>query len=144
MHKPRTTYDLPDEAATLALGQKLATHLKPADIVAMRGDLGAGKTTLSRGIIVALTGESEVPSPTYTIIQTYEGDDSEIWHCDLYRIENPDDILELGLLDAFEDSICLIEWPDKMGDYLPDNIITISIRFNGTGRTVTIDGLALD
>jgi len=134
------SYNVTDKGAMLALGAKIAKVLHPGDVVALRGDLGAGKTTLARGIIRALTDEQNIPSPTYTLVQIYEAAAFEIWHCDMYRLERPADSLELGLLDAFEDAVCLIEWPDRLGEYLPETAKGIDITFDGEGRTVTLRG----
>ncbi len=131
---------LKDEAATLALGARIARFLQPGDVIALTGDLGAGKTTFSRGCIRALTNEEEVPSPTYTLVQTYDVDDFEIWHCDLYRLERPADVIELGFLDVVDDVVLLIEWPDKMGEYLPSDRLTIDFKFKDNGRDVSITG----
>jgi len=124
----------------LELGKRLAQLLTVGDVVALTGDLGAGKTTLSRGIIQALCGDIEVPSPTYTIVQTYDCAGFELWHCDLYRLDRPDDIFELGLFEAMEENVCLIEWPDKMGDHLIGSALTLDIQFDGDGRMITLSG----
>lgn len=124
----------------LKLGSMLAEVLVVGDVLALTGDLGAGKTTLSRGIIQALCGDIEVPSPTYTIIQTYETQDFELWHCDLYRLNKPDDIFELGLFEAMEENVCIIEWPDRMGDNLIKSALTIDIQFAGDERLLTLTG----
>ena len=120
----------------LAVGAKLAALLGAGDILLLRGDLGAGKTTLARGIIRALTGETEVPSPTYTLVQTYNTPDIEVWHADLYRLDVPPDILPLGLLDVRDEVVSLVEWPDRMGPYLPPDALDVEISFDGDGRTV--------
>ena len=122
------------------LGAKLAPILRAGDVVALRGGLGAGKTTFSRGLIQSLVGKLEVPSPTYTLVQTYECQDYELWHCDLYRLDNPPDVLELGLVDMEEDIVSLIEWPDKMGTYLSPKALNIYIDFQGDGREVSFSG----
>lgn len=124
----------------LKLGGMFARILVEGDVVALTGDLGAGKTTLSRGIIQALCGDLDVPSPTYTIVQTYDCEGFELWHCDLYRLDKPDDIFELGLFEAMEDCVCLIEWPDKMGEHLIVSALTIDIQFDGHGRVLTMTG----
>ena len=124
----------------LKLGSMLAEVLVVGDVLALTGDLGAGKTTLSSGIIQALCGDIEVPSPTYTIIQTYETQDFELWHCDLYRLNKPDDIFELGLFEAMEENVCIIEWPDRMGDNLIKSALTIDIQFAGDERLLTLTG----
>jgi len=133
-------FDLKDEAAMLALGASLAAYLVVGDVVALRGDLGAGKTTLARGLIRALIGETDVPSPTYTLIQTYDTPKGELWHGDMYRLEQPDDAYELGLLDAFEDCICLIEWPDKLGGLWPEDAVELLLTFDGKGRIAKLSG----
>lgn len=125
--------DLPDEAATVDLGRALASVVQQADVIALWGNLGAGKTTLARGLIQAgLPGGEDVPSPTFTLVQTYPwdvaGGDCEIWHFDLYRLEDPSDALELGIEDAFFDHISLIEWPEKLGPYLPDDRLDIRLE----------------
>lgn len=134
------TINLINETATLQLGADLAKHLKPGDIVALTGGLGAGKTTLARGLIMAISDTVEVPSPTYTLVQTYDTDRGELWHCDMYRLERPEDAYELGLIDSFPDIISLIEWPDKLGTLLPENIKSVDIQFAEPGRSVTLTG----
>ena len=134
------TVTLKDETATLGLGARLAAQLRPGDVVAMTGGLGAGKTTLARGIVKALCGECDVPSPTYTLVQTYDTPHGELWHCDMYRLERPEDAWELDLMDAFEDVICLIEWPGKLGSLLPSDALKIDIHFDGEGRTAKLTG----
>lgn len=132
------TLDLPDEAATLALGAALAPRLRIGDVIFLDGDLGAGKTTLSRGLIQALCGAQDVPSPTYTLLQTYDAPEFEIWHYDLYRIKSPSEIWALGIEDALHDGVCLIEWPERLGELAPDGVIKIHIGFKGEGRTASI------
>lgn len=119
---------LADEAATRALGRSLAARVGPGDVVALWGGLGAGKSTLARAFIRALTSEDEdVPSPTFTLVQTYEGGTGPIWHFDLYRLESADDIWELDIEDALRD-ISLIEWPDRMGVFLPQNRLDVLLE----------------
>ena len=134
------TVFLQDEAATLALGARLAPLVTTGDVIALSGDLGAGKTTLARGLIAALCGDIEVPSPTYTLVQTYDTPKGELWHCDMYRLERPEDGYELGLMDAFETAICLIEWPENLGDLLPRDCLKIDIGFDGVSRKATLSG----
>lgn len=121
---------LSDPAATAAFAAALAPILRPGDVVALWGDLGAGKSTLARALIQALSAESgEVPSPTFTLVQTYPGEIAvdgaakavELWHFDLYRLTNPDQAYDLAIEDAFRDGISLIEWPDRLGYLLPRN-----------------------
>lgn len=129
--------DLADEAATIRLGQTLAALALPGDVIALWGTLGAGKSTLARAFVRALTSaDEEVPSPTFTLVQTYDGDSGEIWHFDLYRLEKPEDAFELGIEDAFADGISLVEWPERLGDLIPrDRLdLTLSIGPHGTDR----------
>ena len=131
---------LPDEAATLALGKSLAPVLRAGDIILLRGGLGAGKTSLARGIITSILGDIDVPSPTYTLVQTYETSRFEFWHFDLYRLENPSDIWELGIEDAFGNGVCLIEWPMRIESLLSGHELCINIIFEGDGRRAEISG----
>lgn len=135
---------VPDEAAMLTLGGRLGSALRAGDTVALVGDLGAGKTTFARGLVQEALPMETVPSPTYTLVQTYELDDFELWHCDLYRLQHPDEAYEIGLVDAMEggagDVVCLLEWPDRIGDLLPEDAMTIDIGFKNSGRVVTLTG----
>jgi tRNA threonylcarbamoyladenosine biosynthesis protein TsaE len=111
---------LADEAATRNLARRLAQAAESGDVIALYGDLGAGKTALARAFIQALAGEDEdVPSPTFTLVQLYECEAGTIWHFDLYRLEKPEEALELGIEEAFADGVSLIEWPDRLGSWLP-------------------------
>ncbi|MFT4074853.1 MAG: tRNA (adenosine(37)-N6)-threonylcarbamoyltransferase complex ATPase subunit type 1 TsaE [Asticcacaulis sp.] len=106
---------LPDEAATLALGGRIAPQLKGGDVVYLLGELGMGKSSLARSIIRALTNpEQDVPSPTFTLMQTYDGPGFEIAHLDLYRLKSPEESYELALDDALAHSVVLIEWPQRL------------------------------
>lgn len=130
---------LPDAAATLSLGRRLGVRLERGDVVCLSGDLGAGKTTLARGAIEAWTGTAEdAPSPTYTLVQTYEGERGELWHVDLYRLKRPDDAWELGLEDAFVDAACLIEWPERLEGQLPCDRLDVELRPQGEGRSAAL------
>lgn len=130
---------LADAAATLALGRRLGDALGPGDVVCLSGKLGAGKTTLARGAIEAWTGHpEEAPSPTFTLVQTYEGSRGELWHVDLYRLKRPDDAWELGLEDAFAEAACLIEWPERLKGQLPRNRLDIELTPHGEGRNAAL------
>ena len=130
---------LPDAAATQALGARLGVRLTQGDMVCLAGNLGAGKTTLARGVIAAWTGqEEEAPSPTYTLVQTYEGARGELWHVDLYRLKRPDDAWELGLEDAFATAATLIEWPERLEGQLPRDRLDIELQPEGEGRRATL------
>jgi tRNA threonylcarbamoyladenosine biosynthesis protein TsaE len=131
---------LRNEAATRAVAAELSTVLKAGDIVALDGTLGAGKTAFARALINAMPGVVEdVPSPTFTLVQTYQRGDAEIWHFDLYRLEVPEDAFELGIEDAFADAISLIEWPDKLGGYLPSRHLRITLAQDGESDTRTLE-----
>jgi tRNA threonylcarbamoyladenosine biosynthesis protein TsaE len=120
-HDP-ISYDiaLPDEAAMSSLAAELAAAAKPRDLVALHGTLGMGKTSFARAFIRRLLGaEEEVPSPTFTLVQIYDAPVGPIWHFDLYRLKDPEEIWELGFEDALADGILLIEWPDRLGTLLP-------------------------
>lgn len=132
---------LADEAATARLGEDLAQALRPGDVVALHGDLGAGKTTLARSLIRAIAGDAglDVPSPTFTLVQAYEGR-LPIHHFDLYRTTSPEELQELGLDDALESGAALIEWPDRAGDLLPADTIHVTFAHEGEGRRVSVTG----
>ena len=119
--------ELPDLNATQRLGALLASNLLAGDVIAISGALGAGKSALARAIIQAANpDEMDVPSPTFTLVQTYElQDGTPLWHLDLYRIESPAEAMELGLEDAFIDAACLIEWPEKLKQMLPKDNLSI-------------------
>lgn len=133
---------LVDEAATSALAGRVAPLLRAGDTILLEGDIGAGKTAFARALIRARLGrEEDVPSPTFTLVQTYDDPEAEIWHCDLYRLTNPDEILELGLDAAFEDGICLIEWPDRLGTAAPTSALRLRLLQEGDGRIAQFEGL---
>ncbi|MEP9374517.1 tRNA (adenosine(37)-N6)-threonylcarbamoyltransferase complex ATPase subunit type 1 TsaE [Mesorhizobium sp. KR1-2] len=130
---------LPDERATLRLGEDLALALRRGDVLALHGDLGTGKTTLARSLIRALAGdpELEVPSPTFTLVQVYEGR-LPIQHFDLYRLSSEEELDELGFDDALEQGAALVEWPEKAGHRMPRAAIRIELSEEGAGRMARI------
>lgn len=136
------TFDLADSAATTALGHRLAGLLRPSDVVLLYGDLGAGKSTLARGLIQALAGaEIDVPSPTFTLVQFYETPPA-VAHFDLYRLDDPHEAQEVGLDEALDAGAVLIEWPERLGDDLdywlgPDRL-AIHLEVSGEGRRATL------
>jgi tRNA threonylcarbamoyladenosine biosynthesis protein TsaE len=133
------TYELPDLAATRALAERLAPHLKAGDVIALHGGLGAGKTTFSRALISALMQrETEVPSPTYTLVQTYEAPDFPVFHFDLYRLEDPTEVFELGWEET-QQGLALIEWPDRAGEHLPTWRLDLRIEMVGENRTARLE-----
>jgi len=111
----QASFALADEGATRAFAARLAALLEPGDLVALSGDLGAGKTTLARGVLHALGVTGEVPSPTFTLVQHYETPYLTVLHADLYRIEDTADLVELGLEDALAYAALVVEWPEKLG-----------------------------
>ncbi|MFN4023644.1 MAG: tRNA (adenosine(37)-N6)-threonylcarbamoyltransferase complex ATPase subunit type 1 TsaE [Hyphomonas sp.] len=135
----KLTFELPREDATLALGRALAGILRPGDVVALHGDLGAGKTTLVRGLVQFLLGAGEeVPSPTYTLVQMYEGPEFPVWHFDLYRLENPEGVTELGWDETMEGA-ALVEWPERAGRHLPAARLDVFLEISGDGRRARLE-----
>jgi tRNA threonylcarbamoyladenosine biosynthesis protein TsaE len=129
-----------DEAATLAFGRKLARQLKAGDVVTLSGALSAGKTTLVRGLLVALGHQGEVPSPSFAIVQPYEELEPPIWHVDLYRIESASDLDELGLEDIREDGVLIVEWPEHAGGEAWPRALALSLRVADDGsRALTAE-----
>lgn len=136
-----SSVDLKTEEDTHRLAARFADVLEKGDTILLSGDLGAGKSSFARGFIWHRFGsEIEVPSPTFTIVQTYEHQDADIWHCDLYRISSPDEVIELGLDEAIDEEICLIEWPDRLGELVPKSAIKIEFSPSGAGRLAKISG----
>ncbi|CUH65024.1 ADP-binding protein [Thalassovita gelatinovora] len=124
--------DLKTPDKTAALARAVAARLHPGDVILLQGGIGAGKTHFARALIQSLLTEPEdVPSPTFTLVQVYDGKTAEIWHSDLYRLSNPDEAVELGLEDAFESAICLVEWPDRLGELTPANALSLSFEVTG-------------
>jgi tRNA threonylcarbamoyladenosine biosynthesis protein TsaE len=121
--------DLPDEAATAAFAARISALAAVGDIIALKGDLGAGKTTFARGFIRARGGTEEVPSPTFTLVQIYELASAAVWHFDLYRLKSPEEAWELGIEDAFAEGVSLIEWPERLGPVLPRRRLEIEFLF---------------
>lgn len=128
---------LATEKVTATFAQQIAAKLRPGDTILLEGPIGSGKTAFSRAFIRARLGRMEdVPSPTFTLVQTYEAPDGDIWHCDLYRLTTSDEVFELGLEEAFGTAICLIEWPDRLGQDIPANALTMQFAAEDTGHSV--------
>jgi tRNA threonylcarbamoyladenosine biosynthesis protein TsaE len=126
--------------ATEAFGRRLAAQLRTGDVVALFGELGAGKTTLARGILAGLGHDGEVASPTFPIVIPYETLAVPAWHVDLYRIEDSAELDELALDEAIEDGALIVEWPERMGDALWPHSLRLTLRRDGEGaRALTAD-----
>lgn len=132
---------LADEKATASLARALSELVQAGDVIALFGDLGAGKTSFARAFINALPRENadgaetepeEVPSPTFTLVQLYERAPATVWHFDLYRLEQSEEAYELGIEEAFAEGICLIEWPERLGGLLPTDRLEINLGFGTT------------
>jgi len=133
------TLFLADEAATLEFGARLAEKLQPGLFVSLAGDLGSGKTTLARGILRGLGYQGKVKSPTYTLVELYKLFRLDLYHFDLYRFSNPQELLEAGFRDAFDDgNICLVEWPERASGLLPPPDLEMTLALEGTGRRLGI------
>lgn len=125
---PSRDFDLPDVAATDALARQLAALSRAGDVIALHGDLGAGKTTFARAFIAARgDGAVEVPSPTFTLVQVYDLPAGAVWHFDLYRLKTPEEVWELGFEEALASAILLIEWPERLGSLLPDERLDLTL-----------------
>lgn len=132
---------LRDEAATARLGAAVARQLRVGEAVCLSGPLGAGKSTLARALVRALTTpDEEVPSPTFTLVQFYEGPRLNVAHFDLYRLTSPDEAYEIGLDEALDDGAAVIEWPERLeGDLPPDRLdIEIGPADDAVGRRVRL------
>ena len=135
------TLELPDLAAMAAFGSRVAGRVQAGDVIALEGGLGAGKTTLARSIIAGLGYDAEVPSPTFTIIETYDAPPLRVpaAHADFYRLEHPSEALELGLDDYRESSVLIAEWPDHAGGFAHEaGCLTIMLETKGEGRIAIV------
>lgn len=134
---------LATEADTTRLAEHLAGRLGPGDTLLLSGPVGAGKSAFARALIRARLGDpaAEVPSPSFTLVQSYGNGSDALWHADLYRLTHPDEVTELGLLAAMEEAVCLIEWPDRLGPLAPASALRLDLEPEGEGRRATFSGL---
>jgi len=122
------TCQLTDLAVTGRLANALAVLAEEGDVIALAGPIGSGKTTFARYFISAAGYREDVPSPTFNLLQVYEGERLSVWHFDLYRLKRPDEVFELGLEQAFDEGVTLIEWPERMGELLPPDVLTLDFK----------------
>jgi tRNA threonylcarbamoyladenosine biosynthesis protein TsaE len=124
------------------LGATLASRLRPRDVVALQGGLGVGKTTLARAILRAASGDPAliVPSPTFTLVEIYDTPMGVFWHFDLYRLEEPEQVFELGWEEARADGMALVEWAERLGALLPRERLTVTLAMEGDGRRADLQG----
>jgi len=130
---------LPDEAATLVLGAKLGASLKPGMYLALQGDLGSGKTTLTRGMLRALGYDGRVKSPTYTLVELYNLSRLDFYHFDFYRFADPHELIDSGLREAFNGAaVCVVEWPERAAGFLPSPDLSLTLSVRGQGREAAL------
>ena len=126
------TFLLPNANDTARLAASFVAHLSPGSVILLNGPVGAGKTHFARQLILAGLAEidqvEDVPSPTFTLVQTYDIGRTEIWHADLYRLSDPSEVYELGLEAAFETAVCLVEWPDRLGEAEPSDALNLTFE----------------
>ena len=137
MSRFQTHFDFPNELAVQQFAAKIAPHLKAGDVLQLKGDLGVGKTTFTRALIAALAGTTvEVPSPTFTIVQQYELPQFTLYHFDLYRLKNSDELIEVGLEQAIQEGVAVLEWPELAAEFLPQDSLVLELSYSGQGRAL--------
>ncbi len=134
-------FQLSSEDASSRFGAALGLALRPGMTVLLEGPVGAGKSHIARAAIRALVGAAvDVPSPSFTLVQTYEGPECDVWHADLYRLSNADEVIELGLSEAMDQAIVLVEWPDRLGRLTPPAALHLALSMAGDGRLASVTG----
>ena len=134
-----------EEEALTAFGQRLGAVLRPGDVVTLSGPLGSGKTCLARGVLRGAGHSGEVPSPTFTLVQSYEGSEMRlpVWHADLYRLDDPLETAELALDEVLQDGALIVEWPERGGRFVPGPALALSLAGTGAApRELTCDDAA--
>ncbi len=127
---------LPDMNATEQLAQRVAPYLRRGDVLALQGNLGAGKTAFARALLRRLGVKGEVPSPTFTLVQTYDTADFIVHHFDLYRLKSESEVEEIGWDDACTEGVVIVEWPERCADRLPDNYLLLQFTMNTEGQRI--------
>ena len=131
---------IPNEAAMLKFGQKLSKEFLKGSTILLKGNLGTGKTTLVKGILQGLGHKGSVKSPTYTLVEPYHLQGMDVYHFDLYRLGDPEELEYIGGRDYFHDNaLCLIEWPDKAAGYLPQETMVITLHYQKEGREINME-----